>query len=303
MDCEIHVTTHLSAYGGKENAIRKMARAGGVVYAAKHGQFYGGLDRYLPTLGRIPLLNVAVLTTHLVRALILRVKMPRADCCHDAYTALLYRCRYYVHEDYHRWRDPLSALLRRAIHLYAMRKNPTYSPNPADLQLGASLWAPPREPIQPCPPPSEDGVITVGYHGRVEPVKRLHLVVDAVARLRQEGRSAELAVMGDGPALADVVRRAKARGVPLRLHPPTLSRDAIRRFLCQTDVYVNYSAAETFSLSTAEAAEAGRPLVLSPIPTFRLIYGRCAYIAESPHEIPQKILQAHEERRLCSRKV
>jgi hypothetical protein len=53
--------------------------------------------------------------------------------CHDAYTDLLYRCKYYVHEDYHTWWDSLSALLRKAIHLYAMRRNPTYSPNPLDL--------------------------------------------------------------------------------------------------------------------------------------------------------------------------
>jgi len=62
-----------------------------------------------------------------------QAQVTRRVFCHDAYTDLLYRCKYYVHEDYHTWWDSLSALLRKAIHLYAMRRNPTYSPNPLDL--------------------------------------------------------------------------------------------------------------------------------------------------------------------------
>jgi len=54
----------------------------------------------------------------------------------------------------------------------------------------------------------------------VEPVKRLHLVLDAIAHLRQEGHKAELALMGDGPALLHLLQRAKSRWTPLRIHPP-----------------------------------------------------------------------------------
>jgi len=134
--------------------------------------------------------------------------------CHDAYTDLLYRCKYYVHEDYHTWRDSLSALLRKAIHLHAMRRNPTHSPNPLDLQLGAALWIPPRDQPPACPPPPNDAVITAEYHGRVDPVKRLYLVLDAVAQLRQEGHKAELALMGDGPALPHLYSGQGACGPP-----------------------------------------------------------------------------------------
>jgi glycosyltransferase involved in cell wall biosynthesis len=70
----------------------------------------------------------------------------------------------------------------------------------------------------------------------VEPVKRLHLVLDAIAHLRQEGHKAELALMGDGPALLHLLQWAKSRWTPLRIHQPARSRDAVHRFLCGIDV-------------------------------------------------------------------
>ena len=79
MDSQNHVTTHLSHYGGKELAIRKMAQQEAKIYAAKLGQFYGDLDRLAPKLGRNPALNLAVLATCLVRAVVLRLKLP--DAC------------------------------------------------------------------------------------------------------------------------------------------------------------------------------------------------------------------------------
>ena len=70
----------------------------------------------------------------------------------------------------------------------------------------------------------------------MDPVKRLYLVLDAVAQLRQEGHKAELALMGDGPALLHLLQRAKSRGTHLRIHPPARNRDAVHRFLCGIDV-------------------------------------------------------------------
>jgi len=45
------------------------------------------------------------------------------------------------------------------------------------------------------------------------------------------------------------------------------------------------SRSETFSYSVYEAASAGLPLILSPIPIFRVLYGGCACFVERPEDV------------------
>lgn len=118
-----------------------------------------------------------------------------------------------------------------------------------------------------------DGLPLVGVLGRLDPEKRIELVVEAVARLpRQLG--VRLAVVGSPfrvpPSYADALRHYAETRLPGRVVFVPARAD-VPEVLRALDVVASAAAAEPFGLTVLEAQAAGVPVVAVPrggIPDF-----------------------------------
>ena len=103
------------------------------------------------------------------------------------------------------------------------------------------------------------GVVTVG---RLSKQKRVDLVVEAVALLKQRGRALPLTIVGDGPERPYLERRAAELGIAgetrfLGEVPP----DRIPQAVGDADVFAFPAAGEGLGLAAAEALMLGVPVV------------------------------------------
>lgn len=98
----------------------------------------------------------------------------------------------------------------------------------------------------------------VGTGGLIDRKNPL-LVVDTLAEY-QRTAPAELVWYGDGPLREEVLRRARERGVTVRL-PGAVPRAELLQRLAEADVYVVPTRRETFFLGAAEAAAHGLPVL------------------------------------------
>jgi alpha-1,6-mannosyltransferase len=122
----------------------------------------------------------------------------------------------------------------------------TFHPSRRDEALRARLGVDP------------DGLLLI-YAGRLDGEKRPDMVLDAFEQLPRE-LNASLALVGDGPLRAELVRRGRESG---RVHvlPFETDRTALARLLASADIYVSGMAHETFGLSVVEAQACGLPVV------------------------------------------
>jgi glycosyltransferase involved in cell wall biosynthesis len=97
--------------------------------------------------------------------------------------------------------------------------------------------------------------------GAVDAHKRLHLTVEALARLRDDGTETSLLVLGDGSATEALDRLAAARLAPGRYRRATVSRDTLPGFYAAADVFTLPSVSESFGLVYLEAMACGTPVV------------------------------------------
>jgi alpha-1,6-mannosyltransferase len=96
--------------------------------------------------------------------------------------------------------------------------------------------------------------------GRLDPEKRIGMVLDAFARARRS-RPLALAIVGRG-SMARLVAR-KGRGIPgVHVAGWVGAPDEMARVLASADALVHGSAAETYGMAVAEAICAGVPVVV-----------------------------------------
>lgn len=105
--------------------------------------------------------------------------------------------------------------------------------------------------------------------GRIAPVKRFELLVDAVERARARVPDLRLRIIGDGPLRADLRRWATARHADWLELPGHVSPEALRDAYREAWVVGSASLAEGWGLSLTEAAACGTPAVASDIPAHR----------------------------------
>ncbi len=109
----------------------------------------------------------------------------------------------------------------------------------------------------------EDEVL-VSFVGRVVPIKRLHLLLEAVAVARSAGARVRLAVAGDGEIRADL--EAQARGLGLGEVVSWLGyRRDLQPLAAAADIAALSSANEGTPVSLIEAAAAGVPAVSTDV--------------------------------------
>jgi glycosyltransferase involved in cell wall biosynthesis len=98
--------------------------------------------------------------------------------------------------------------------------------------------------------------------GRLTSQKRVELAIDAVAHLRSLGRDLPLTIVGDGPARAELERRAQQTAVAgLVTFTGAVAPTEIPRWLARADVMLFPARREGFGLVAAEALMSGVPVV------------------------------------------
>ncbi|HEX9632357.1 MAG TPA: glycosyltransferase [Gemmatimonadales bacterium] len=114
------------------------------------------------------------------------------------------------------------------------------------------------------PPPANlggRGVVTVG---RLTRQKRIHVVIEAIARLAADGRVIPLTIVGDGPERLALERMAGRLGVREQVRfTGAVSPSAVHELLAGADAFAFPARHEGFGLAAAEALMAGVPIVVA----------------------------------------
>jgi alpha-1,6-mannosyltransferase len=115
-----------------------------------------------------------------------------------------------------------------------------------------------RELLAACDaPPGAKLLIAVG---RLHPEKRHNTIIDGFALARRTHPDIVLAIIGDGPAKAQVAKRA-AKTPGVQLIGPVQNREKLAAIYASADLLVHGSGAETYGLVVAEAISSGLPVV------------------------------------------
>jgi len=99
---------------------------------------------------------------------------------------------------------------------------------------------------------------------RLDPVKHLETLIEAVALVRSNARRVELLVIGDGPERPHLEASAHAAGVADRVRFAG-HRSDVRELLPAADVFVNCSTSEGISLTILEAMASRLPVVATRV--------------------------------------
>jgi glycosyltransferase involved in cell wall biosynthesis len=113
--------------------------------------------------------------------------------------------------------------------------------------------------LEPRPDPGDGDAVAL-YTGRLVPIKRVELLLRALARARAGGARLSLVVLGDGELRAGLERLAAQLGIAGAVSFLGY-RDDVLDHLAAADMAVLSSANEGTPVALIEAAAAGRPLV------------------------------------------
>lgn len=122
----------------------------------------------------------------------------------------------------------------------------------------------------------EPGTHVIGAVGRLDTVKRMHVLLRACAPLLREG--SVLVVAGSGPLLDDLRSLAAELGVTDQVRWLG-SRDRIGTALSAMDLLVSASADETFGMAVVEGVASGLPVV----------YVTCPALEELPESLEHAV--------------
>ncbi|GAB2460537.1 glycosyltransferase [Xylanimonas ulmi] len=124
-----------------------------------------------------------------------------------------------------------------------------------------------------------DGAALVLVVSRLSREKRVDLAVDAVARLRADGRRARLVVAGAGPLAGALERRARRLGVPATFLSFVPDRARLATLLASVDAVVAPGPVETFGLAALEALASGTPVAVSATSALPEVVGGAGAVA------------------------
>jgi L-malate glycosyltransferase len=133
--------------------------------------------------------------------------------------------------------------------------------------------------------------ITVGYIGRIVPLKRIHLLVRLAKELKTESQAqVRIGIVGDGDSLPAIREQARAEGVDGMIDFHGFQADTAR-YYNQFSIFALPSEEECLSLSLIDAQLIGLPCVAFDVGGNRDIveHGTSGYIVQEPREFLDRI--------------
>ena len=106
-----------------------------------------------------------------------------------------------------------------------------------------------------------DDVLIVGFSGKLIPLKRVEDLVDAIANLQNEGVSAGLLMIGDGPSRTELEERVCARNMKWTVFAGFKNQSELAASYICMDAFVLPSRSETWGLVLNEAMLFGLPVL------------------------------------------
>lgn len=125
------------------------------------------------------------------------------------------------------------------------------------------IYNPVQEPARGLERPP-DGVLRVGFVGRLEPVKNATALILAAARLSGQGASIEVWIIGDGSERRQLEQLTRDSGLDGRVRFFGYQRDPAS-LLRQCHIYVQPSLAEGFGLALVEAMRCELPVIATNV--------------------------------------
>ena len=110
----------------------------------------------------------------------------------------------------------------------------------------------------------DDNAITVGIASRLDPIKGLAYLLEAVAMVRRKGIPINLILLGDGPLRASLQAEAEALGISEYVHFIGFQNN-IPEWLDTLDIFALPSLSEAHSISLLEAMRAGKAIVATNV--------------------------------------
>ncbi len=135
-------------------------------------------------------------------------------------------------------------------------------PNPVDL---SKLGEPERNTTRRKLGLSDDDEV-VGYLGRLSPVKRLPMLIDAAAQLAERRPDVRLVVVGDGGVAESLQKRARKILGDRAIFTGSVPHCEVAHYHAAFDVFVTASRSETQPLAYTEAMYVGTPVVALATP-------------------------------------
>jgi len=132
----------------------------------------------------------------------------------------------------------------------------------------------------------QDGRFYVLAVGRLAPLKRFPMLLEAVARLPPAWNTQTVILGGGDPA--PLAQRAGQLGIA---PPLVLATDDVGLYLSAADAYVSASASESFGLANLEALAAGLPCVFAATPAVAEVAGSGACLVAEEAEAIALALQ------------
>jgi glycosyltransferase involved in cell wall biosynthesis len=109
-----------------------------------------------------------------------------------------------------------------------------------------------------------DDAFIAGTVGRLDPVKNLTVMLEAIGFLVSKHPEARAVIIGDGDERARLEARAAELGISGSVQFAGYRKD-VRALMPAFDLYVNCSAFEGVSLTILEAMAAGLPVIATPV--------------------------------------
>jgi glycosyltransferase involved in cell wall biosynthesis len=107
---------------------------------------------------------------------------------------------------------------------------------------------------------------TILYAGRLTLEKGVHILVDAMARLRRDGTDVELVIAGDGPYRENLMEQVYARGLQKHVHfMGSVDHAMLVTLYRLSDVAAVPSIYEPFGIAVLEAMAGACPVVASDV--------------------------------------
>jgi glycosyltransferase involved in cell wall biosynthesis len=142
---------------------------------------------------------------------------------------------------------------------------------------------------------------------RLDPLKRIHILIEAIALARQEGCSVTLAIAGPGPLLSELQGLSTRLGV--REHVAflgSLDNDLIPDLYKCVDVYVVAGGNPNLGLAVLEAMASGLPLVIyteGNLEQQRMgqdtcVHGENGYIANGVSDMAKRLCELESNAKL-----